>query len=467
LSKISDIIHCTIIDLKILLIILIVLSIISSILVYVLTSSAFSLELQFVFSNWVIDISAGLALLSAFIVILREKSRKNEMKKYVSLFVGILFWFSAEIVYTYYQTVFKIDIPYPSYADILWLLGYIFVGYHLYSAFYFWNKNKKFSESSVFIITIFTALLIHLLAQSSIATYSNNTFLILVDILYHTADGAILIPALILLWNLRSEQILFIHRALISLAIVLNTFANVGYIFSFNLGQNIALEYAWVWDIVYNFSYILLAGALFWYDKILQILNKKIEQSIIANKKQLVYLEEKQDKSKIIENNSNSNSNSYLNFDKEEIKDIVNTWIDKAKTEISLVIYVQNEYNYNLIKNLNLLLTDSNININNNLKIRILFDTSSNLKLLLSKNFTTSLLNIEYRKIVKPLGFDILAFIIDNQQLISIDLKQCVNINQSLAIYLTNNNSILRFCNLFDNLWALSELKEQDSKYNK
>jgi hypothetical protein len=113
-------------------------------------------------------------------------------------------------------------------------------------------------------------------------------------------------------------------------------------------------------------------------------------------------------------------------------------------------------------------LTDSNININNNLKIRILFDTSSNLKLLLSRNSTASLLNIEYRNIVKPLGFDILAFIIDNQQLISIDLKQCVNINQSLAIYLTdNNNSILQFCNLFDNLWVISDLKEQDSKYNK
>lgn len=418
------------------------------------------------FSNWVIDISAGLAFIFSLTLIIRERKRKSEGKIYVSLFIAILLWFSAEIVYTYYQSISRIDVPYPSYADSLWLLGYVFMAYHLYSSFYYWNKKNKFSESSVFIITIFTALLIHLLAQSSIATYSNDTYLILVDILYHIADGAILIPALILLWNLRSEQTLFIHRALISLAIVLNTFANVGYIFSFNLGQNIAIEYAWVWDIVYNFSYILLAGALFWYDKILQILNKKIEQSIIANKKQLVYLEKKQDKSKIIENNSNSNV--YLNFDKEEIKDIVNTWIDKAKTEISLLIYIQNKCNYNLIKNLNLLLTDSNININNNLIIRILFDTSSNLKLLLSRNSTASLLNIEYRKIVKPLGFDILAFIIDNQQLISIDLKQCGNINQSLAIYLTNNNnSILQFCNLFDNLWALSELKEQDSKYNK
>ena len=287
MGKVSDIIQYAIIDLKILLIILIILSIISSILIYVLTST-FSLELQFMFSNWIIDISAGLALISSFILILRDRIRKSEGKKYVSLFIGILLWFSAEIVYTYYQTVLKIDIPYPSYADILWLLGYIFIGYHFYAAFYFWNENKKFNENSVFIIIFFTTILIHLLVYSSITTYSTNIYLILVDILYHIADGAILIPALILLWNLRSEKTIFIHRALISLSIILNTFANVGYIFSFNLGQNIAIEYAWIWDIIYNFSYILLAGALFWYYKLLQILNKKIE-SIIANKKQFQY----------------------------------------------------------------------------------------------------------------------------------------------------------------------------------
>lgn len=463
MSKVSDIIQYAIIDLKILLIILIILSIISSILIYVLTST-FNLELQFIFSNWIIDISAGLALISLLILILRERIRKSEAKKYVSLFIGILLWFSGEIVYTYYQTVLKIDIPYPSYADILWLLGYIFVGYYLYSAIYFWNKNKKFSENSVFIIIFFTTILIHLLVYSSIIIYSTDIYLILVDILYHIADGAILIPALILLWNLRSQQTLFIHRTLISLFVILNTFADVGYILSFNLGQNIAIEYAWIWDIVYNFSYILLAGALFWYDEVLQILNKKIEQSIIANKKQLQYPLSEQDKSKTIENNNNNNT-SYLYIDKEKIKDTVNTLINKSKTEISLLIYVQNKYNYDLIKNLNLLLTDSNTNINNYLKIRILFDNSINLKLLSTNS--TDLLNTEYRRIVKPLRSDMLVFIIDKQHLILIDLKQHMDFNQLLATYSTNNNIIFQFYNLFDNLWCLSELKEQHSNYNK
>jgi hypothetical protein len=458
LSKLSaNILHYVIIDLKLLFFVLITLSIISSILIYLLTSS-FNLELQFIFSNWIIDISAGLALVSSFIVILRERIRKNESKKYVSLFIGILFWFSAEIIYTYYQTALRIDIPYPSYADILWLLGYIFVGYHIYSAVFYWNKNKKFSENSIFITTIFIALLIHILVQSSITTYSSDIYLIIVDIFYHILDGVILIPAIILLWNLRSQQTIFIHRVLISLFIILNTFANVGYIFSFNLGQNIAIEYAWIWDIIYNFSYILLAGSLFWYDKILQILNKKVDQNIIANKKQFQYLLENQDKLKIIKNIDN---NTFIYNDKKTIKDTVNTLIGNAKNEILLLIYLQSKYNHD--KDLNLLLTGSNIS-NNNLKIRILFDNPHNLKLLFSIDDTIDSLDIQYRKIIKPLNSeDIIAFIIDHQQLIIINLKQYMD-NNHLLIRSTNNNSILQFCDLFENLWILSEIKEQSLK---
>ena len=74
------------------------------------------------------------------------------------------------------------DIPYPSYADSLWLLGYVFMAHHLYSSFYYWNKKNKFSESSVFIITIFSALLILFLVQSSVITYSNDIYSILVAI---------------------------------------------------------------------------------------------------------------------------------------------------------------------------------------------------------------------------------------------------------------------------------------------
>ena len=439
-------------DIKSLLVALIIFSIISSILVYLLTSN-FNLELQFMFSNWVIDISAGLALIFSIILIIRERNRKSEGQKYVSLFIAILLWFSAEIIYTYYQSISRIDVPYPSYADSLWLLGYIFMAYYLYSSFYYWNKKKKFSESSVFIITIFSALLILFLVQSTVITYSNDINLIIVAILYHIADGIILIPALVLLWNLRDEKFLYTHRALISLFVILNTFANVGYIFTFNSGINIIIENAWIWDLLYNLSYILLAVALFWYDKLIQILNKKIDQIFIVNKKQFQFLWEKQDKDEII-------GNAYSYIDKENIKDTLNTLITNAKNEVSLLIFIQKEYNHNLIVNLNLLLTDSKNS--NNLKIRILFDNISNLELLLSKKPAD--LDIQYVKIAKILRSDMIIFLIDHQHLLFIDLKKDIGPNSFLATYSANRNIILQFSSLFENLLNLSELRELSAK---
>ena len=452
LDKISDIIQFAYNDLKLLLIILIIFTIISSVLIYLLTSK-FSFELQFVYSNWIIDVSAGLSLLSAFILLIRERIRKSIGKKYISLFIGILFWFSAEIIYTYYQTILKIEIPYPSYADILWFLGYIFIGYHLYSAFYFWNQNKKLGENLFFITTIFTALLVNLLVQTSVLSYSNNIYLISVDILYHILDGAILIPSFILLWNLRFDHPLFIHRSLISLFIILNTFANIGYIFSFNLGQNIAIEFAWVWDIVYNFSNILLAVALFWYDKLSSIINKKIEQNMIINKEQFQCLIEKQYKHEILENNPNTSN------DKEKIKNSMHKLVENSKFEILLLILTQNHHYSNVIKASKLEL--NNLNIDKNVKIRILYNSAHIINLLVSKD--SNLSNIIYRKISNSLvGCDIIAILIDHQNLIIIDLKNYIELDEFFAIYSTNNNdNIAQFYNLFESLWILSELKEQ------
>jgi hypothetical protein len=145
--------------------------------------------------------------------------------------------------------------------------------------------------------------------------------------------------------------------------------------------------------------------------------------------------------------------------------------ITNAKNEISFLIFIQNKYSHNLIRNLNLSLTNFKIS-NNNPKIQVLFDNLVNLKLLLSPN-STNMLNIHYRKIVKPLSYDMIALIIDYQHLIFIDFNQHMDLNRLLASYSTNNNddnnnnsSNLQFYSLFENLWTLSDLKEPLAKYN-
>jgi hypothetical protein len=242
---------------------------------------------------------------------------------------------------------------------------------------------------------------------------------------------------------------------LISLSIILSIFANVGYFSTFNAGIDIFIEHAWIWDVLYCLAYILLAGALFWYNKLIQVLNKKIGQSIILNKKQFKFLWEKQNIDETIENNS------YSYLDKENIKDSINTLVINAKAEISLLIYIQNKYNHDFIKkNLNSLLT--NFPLIDNIKIQILFDNKFNFKLLLPKEHPDS--DIQYVKIDKTLDSDMIVFIIDRQHMIFIHLKQDINVNSFLATYSTNSNIIHHFSFFFANLISLSELREQSTK---
>jgi hypothetical protein len=105
-------------------------------------------------------------------------------------------------------------------------------------------------------------------------------------------------------------------------------------------------------------------------------------------------------------------------------------------------------------------LTDSNIS--NTLKIRILFNNIFNLKLLLSTNPAN--LNIQYVNIGKIFRSDMIIFIIDNQHLLFIDLKQDIDPNNFLATYSANSNIILQFSSFFENLLNLSELREQSPK---
>ena len=57
-----------------------------------------------------------------------------------------------------------------------------------------------------------------------------------------------------------------------------------------------------------------------------------------------------------------------------------------------------------------------------------------------------------------------IIFIIDQQHLIFIDIKNDMDPNTLLAIYSTNSNIILQFRNLFSYLINLSELREQSAE---
>jgi hypothetical protein len=57
------------------------------------------------------------------------------------------------------------------------------------------------------------------------------------------------------------------HWMLRSLFIEMDTVGDIGFGYINILGEEIAEEQAWIWDVFYNAGYISIAAALFWYSK--------------------------------------------------------------------------------------------------------------------------------------------------------------------------------------------------------
>jgi hypothetical protein len=103
------------------------------------------------------------------------------------------------------------------------------------------------------------------------------------DLSYYLGNGAILIPALVTLSNLRIKDPFFFHRVLIS----------IGVIISFLFRDILFINYAGNFgaDVLYNIGYICFALALIWYYKISQLLNKNLDQCLLQGDKMVKSVE--------------------------------------------------------------------------------------------------------------------------------------------------------------------------------
>ena len=190
------------------------------------------------FDQPVIDVSAGIALTAAILVVLKRSQMKILLFRgtFMLLMLGLVFWFSAEMVFSYYQLYLKIDNPFPSIADIIWLIGYKFYIYALYRVLS--GVLKSQSGKTIDKVTSgrrieqhnFAAIIISIAAVLTISlTYialsqivnGHNPFdfakqqrgefeSFIVSIAYPILDGVLFVPTAIIIWTLR-RQVLFLR----------------------------------------------------------------------------------------------------------------------------------------------------------------------------------------------------------------------------------------------------------------
>ena len=227
-------------------------------------------------SLWTLNITAATASILVIIAIYRYGIHGLHGKSYLFLALGIISWFSADftLLYNYYALGIE-EQRLVTITDVLWFAGYGFLSLHLFIIIR--SLHIKIKSTTVIGVSIITVLFIsyNLVNLFSYDWNIEDDFIaIIVTILYPILDFILIIPSSIILVTLRKDYEHNIPWFLSSLSLLVNAIADDGYVNDFVTGNS---ENLWFWELFYITDFIIMSGALFWYNKFHISHSKKIK----------------------------------------------------------------------------------------------------------------------------------------------------------------------------------------------
>lgn len=224
--------------------------------------------MQILFQNITLAAASAAAFTLSFIIfhIFRLPSYRHTV---MMLMVGLGLWCAAELTWAYYVQVLKVDVPFPSAADLFYLSGYFFVGTFLLRIVRrLASANKRnllvISTVSVSIVASIVNIFILELVRDSFTVTSLNLSQVLtltLSVAYPILDGLLLIPSMIILYESRGNKSQYLSWIMMSIGMLLLGIADTG--FGYTALKNIeALASEAIWDIIFGLSYIFIIGSL-------------------------------------------------------------------------------------------------------------------------------------------------------------------------------------------------------------
>lgn len=398
----------------------------------------------------------------SLITVLRLGFNSKEGRYYLSLVAGTALWACAHSIWAYFELGLGIETPYPSIADFFWLSGYIFLSYHFYHSFRVWKQAKIIRLRSLFISVISTSVLIGLLIYFSLQANNGERFdltTVIVSNLYLVGDGVLLVPANVIIWNLRRGDILLLHRILISLFIVIAMLGDAGYVFhEILVDETTFAQQEWIWWLVYPIAYLVLITGLLWYNRMSVKIKNNIQNAI---DKRYPFLEK-------LWNETNNNHTPNMSENEEGFlehftsPEIINHKIENTlrNTHDDILILISTEGIYLKIKveiyKLIKILVDLNVDV------RILIPGSERLRDLAIELEKHSKFN--FQRLYRPLSKDSVIFVIDSNAILDLELKKDENVSNSdkeLLIYSEREAQVQSNIVIFENCWMLPLLHEK------
>jgi hypothetical protein len=214
----------------------------------------------------ILNITAAVASSLAIIAVCRHGIHGLHGKSYLLLTLGLISWFSAELTLFYYYYALHIEEQrLISLTDGFWFAGYLFLALHLLTVLR--SLRGTIKPRVVVIVSIVTVLFV----IYNVFNLASSEFLVDVDfaafivtVAYPILDLMLIIPSAIILVSLRRDYQHSVPWFLSSLSLLVNAVADDGYVNDF---VNANSQNLWTWDLFYVTDFIIMAGALFWYNK--------------------------------------------------------------------------------------------------------------------------------------------------------------------------------------------------------
>jgi len=175
------------------------------------------------------DIMYGLSALASGTVALyvAKRYRGSEVfgGTYAALGIGFLFLFVGDTTYNYYEHILNED-PYPSMADVFFLLYYPFVAYHMIRNIKYFKKDMSFGPKLG--VAALTLTIVGIFAFISFDEIQGHSFDFYFGLIFVLGSSLILSLAILGVSVFR-QSILGIAWLLLAIGIFLFTFADVWY----------------------------------------------------------------------------------------------------------------------------------------------------------------------------------------------------------------------------------------------
>jgi hypothetical protein len=207
----------------------------------------------------------------AIIAVYRHGLHGIHGKSYLFLMLGLISWFTADFSLLYYYYALGIEEQIlVSVTDGFWFAGYVFLALHLSTILRSIRSTIKLRV--VIITSILTVLFVSYNILTLISSVEEEEFTasevdsvtFLVTIAYPILDLILIVPSAIILASLRKDYEQSIPWFLSSLSLLINAVADDGYVIDFVRGDS---QNLWFWELFYITDFIIMAGALFWYNR--------------------------------------------------------------------------------------------------------------------------------------------------------------------------------------------------------